>query len=117
MTLIDDLNLKQVMAVQLAHPTWYVSGRINSLIVVFIFQKVKLDYRFFDRSVYFTRTETPLHLTDDQFNSTEPTEGHVFSITGPRCEKIGDMLFRGTSLATGGNRKFSKFKIQINYMT
>ena len=84
MTLIDDLNLKQVVALQVAHPTWYVSGKINILIVVFIFQKVKLDNRIFDRSVYFTRTETPLHLTDDQFNSTEPTEGHVFSIPGHR---------------------------------
>ena len=34
--------------------------------------------------VLLSRTETPLHLTDAQVNSVDPTDGHVCSIRGHR---------------------------------
>ena len=49
-----------------------------------------------------TRTETPLHLTDGQVNSIEPTDGQVCSIRGHRWGKSGGKLFGIPFMAIGG---------------
>ena len=49
-----------------------------------------------------TRTETPLHLTDGQANSTESTDDHVCSIPGHRREKSGCKIFGIPFMAIGG---------------
>ena len=48
-------------------------------------------------------TEIPLHLTDTEVISTEPTDGHVYSIAGHHWEKLEGKLF-GIPFMTIGHR-------------